>query len=129
MVAGGQREEAGPMLDRPHLLVASRKVKAADAGEGNGARAHGAGLQRHVKIAAGEPFAPEESCCLADHQHFGMGCGIPEFERAVSGPRDDVSGGIGHDRTHRYLAPLGGGFRLREGDAHWLWQFQSHRAT
>ena len=117
------------MLDRPHLLVASRKIKAADAGEGNGARAHGAGLQRHVQIAAREPFAPEDFRCLADHQHLGMGSGILEFQRAVSGPGNDVPGSIGHDRTNRHLTPLGGGFGLRKGDAHWLWQFQSHRAT
>ena len=128
-MAGVQSEEPGPMLDRPHLLVASRKIKPADAGEGDGARAHGAGLQRHMQIAAGEPFVPENFRCLPDYQHLGMGGGILQFQCAVSSPGDDVPGGISHDRTNRYLAPSGGGFGLREGGTHWLWQFQSHRAT
>ncbi len=123
------REEAGAVFDRPHLLIRRREVNPSEAGEGNGPRAHGARLQRHMEIAGCEPFGAQYMCGLADRQHLGMGGGVFQFERAVASPGDNLAREIGDDGTHRNLTPGRCGFSFGESDLHGGWQFQSHRAT
>ena len=82
-----------------------------------------------MKITADETLGAEDLRCLADRQKFGMGGRVLEFQRAVPGTRQDGAGAVRYHRTHGNLAPGGGRFGLGKGRAHWLWQFQSHRAT
>lgn len=128
-MASGLTKEPAAMLDRAHLLVTGREIQPADAGEGNSAGAHRAGLQCHVEIAAREALRARKLRCLTDHQEFGMGSGVLEFQGPVAGPGDDPAPGIRHDCPHGYLAAGGGGLGFGKGKLHWLWQFQLHSAT
>ena len=129
VMAGGLREEAAAVLHRPHLLVARGEIKPADAGEGNGRRAHRAGLQCYIEVATGEAFAAHKAGRGAVRQKLGMGGGVLEFQRAVAGARQDAALPIAHHGADRHLAPARGGFCFRKGGAHWLWQFPLHSAT
>ena len=81
------------------------------------AGAHRAGLERHIEVAADEPFGAEFRRSLADDEHFRMRGRIGEFAGAVSGARDHgaVANQRGADRRFaaHFRRP-----RLGEGEAH-----------
>ena len=109
MMTGGLGEDARAVLDAAALGIGRAVIEAADAGEGNGLRAHGAGLQRDIKIAARQPFRPERVGGLADHQHFGMGRGVGRLARAVARHRDHPpSCALDQHGAHRHLTARGG---------------------
>ena len=91
MMAGGLREEAAAVLDGPHLLVARGKIEPPDAGEGDGARAHGARFKRHMEIAVDEPLGAQACAACADRQQSRHGrsgpsvpaCGFRHVARMV----------------------------------------------
>jgi hypothetical protein len=128
VMAGGLRVEAAAVLHRPHLLIRRAEIKPPDARERNGGGAHGAWLERHVDVAADEALRAEFAGGGADRQNFGVGGRVPQFDGAVAGAGQDLAGPVHHDSTHRHLAAGSGGVCLLEGDPHWLWQFQAHRA-
>lgn len=116
-MAGGLVEEADTVIDRAALRIVGRIIDPPDAGEGDGGRAHGAGLQRHVEIAAGEPLVIQGLASQADGKHFRMGRRIAQFPRTVARR--------GHDpplpddgSAHRHLPARGRGAGLVEGHAH-----------
>ena len=59
VVAGRLIEDARPVLDAAALGIRCAVIEPADARERDRRRAHGARLQRHVEIAAGEPLRAE----------------------------------------------------------------------
>ncbi len=77
------------MLDRPHLLITRAKIQPADPGKGNGPRAHGAGLERHIEVAAGQALRPQQLCCLTDCQHLGMRRRVLPLQRPIAGAGDN----------------------------------------
>jgi len=68
MMAGRLREKPRPVLHGAPLRIACRIIEPPNAREGNGSRAHGAGLERHIEVAAGEPLAAEFGARGADRQ-------------------------------------------------------------
>ena len=54
------------MLDGAAFRVWRAEIEPADAGEGDGRGAHGAGFKRDMEIAAGEPLAAELGAGLSD---------------------------------------------------------------
>src|SRR5581483_11620021 len=72
VVAGRAAEEPHAALDRAALGVGRSVIEPADARERDRASAHGAGLERDIEVAIGEPLAAELLCRLADRQHLGM---------------------------------------------------------
>ena len=85
VVAGRLVEHARAVLDAAALGIGSAEIEPADTRERDGSRAHGAGLQRHVEIAAGEPFLAEHRAGGADGQQLGMRGRVFQLARAVAG--------------------------------------------
>lgn len=117
------------MLDGSHLLVGCRKVEPADAREGNGRRAHGAGLQRDIEIATGEPFGAHSLRRRTNRQQFGMSRRIPQLEGAVARRGHNSPGRIRDGRAHRHLAAGRSRFGFGKGLLHGLWKIEAHRAN
>src|SRR5262249_43891870 len=88
VLAGRGGEEPHPALDRAALGVDGAVIDPSDAGERDRRRAHGAGLERDVEIAVGEPLAAERRCRPPDRHHLGMRGRIALGEGAVAGLRD-----------------------------------------
>ena len=65
-------------------------VDLVDAGEDDGAGAHGAGLEGDIKARAFEPPASEVGGGLGDGQNLGMGGGVLEDFALVVGLADDL---------------------------------------
>ena len=91
MVAGALREEAGAVFDCAHFRVIGTEIDAADAGVGDGTGAHGAGFEGDVEIAVGEAFRAKLCGGLAEHQNFGVGCGVFQFKGVVSSAGEDFA--------------------------------------
>ena len=127
-MAGRLREKPATVFDGSHLLVGCGKIQPPEARKRNRPGAHGAGLQRHIDIAVNQPLGVQQRGGGADRQHLGMGGGVFQFQRAIAGAGEDASCLVSDDSTDRHLAPGGGGLGFLEGEQHWLWQFQSHRA-
>ncbi len=121
-------EEAGAMFHGTHLLISRTKIDTSDAGKRDRTCTHGAGLQRHMEIAAGQALAAELVCCLADHQQFGVRRGVFEFECPVAGNGQYFTIISHQGSSNRYLAPLSGGIGFCQRKAHGVWQFLLHRA-
>lgn len=117
MVAGGLVVEAPAMLDAAAFGIVGAEIEPPDPRKGDGGRAHGAWLQRHIEIAAGKSLRTEHAAGFADCENFRMRGGIDAFARAISCPRED-SFAKNHDGADGYLTARGGGLRLVEGDLH-----------
>ena len=117
MVAGGLAEEARAVVDSAALGVRGGIIEPAQAGERDRAGAHRAWLERHIKIAADQPFGAKPGRGLADDQHFRMRGRIGEFAGAVSGARDHGAFANKRGADRRFAAQFGR-TRLGEGEAH-----------
>ncbi len=105
------------MRDTAGFGIGRRVVQPADTGGGNGGGAHRAGFQRHIQIMSAQTFGPCDAARLADRQNLGMGGGVVQFACAVSGSGNDGAA-ANDDRTHRHLAPQGGGAGLIQRKIH-----------
>lgn len=90
-MAGGLTEEPRPVLNGAALFILCSIVEAADAGEGNGTSAHGAGLQRDIQVAIRKPLGPELLASRSNDLHLGMGRGVAQFQRPVSVSRQNLT--------------------------------------
>jgi len=72
------------------FFVADAEDQSLDAGEGEGAGAHGAGFFGDVEGAAGEAPVAEGVGGLGDGEHFGVGGGVFEEFDLVVGAGDDL---------------------------------------
>ncbi len=115
MVAGGLAEKARPMLHRSALRVRGGKINPPEPGKGNRPRAHGAGLQRHIEIAADQPFRADFGRRLANGQHFGMCGGVPIGQSSVAGRRQKLAVAQNYG-PHRHFAEEGGFAGLIKGE-------------
>jgi len=96
VVAARRTEKADAVLDGATLWVSGPEIKAPDAGKGNRCRAHGTGLQRHVKVGVVEPIRAAGRASRPDCQHLGVRGGIGQAARAVVGAHEDAA--IGHQQ-------------------------------
>ena len=103
MVAGLLREEPRPAAHRTALLILRSEIQPPDPRERNRSRAHGAGLQRHIKIGLAEPLIAERCRPFADDQHFGMRGRVAQLAGAVAGAGDDLALAR-QNRADRHLA-------------------------
>ena len=118
VVAGGAREQARAVVDRPGLGVGGAVVETAQAGEADGVGAHRAGLEGDVEVAGREVAAAEAGGGLTDDQDLGMGSGIVALDDAVAVAGQDLSVGGDDHGTDRNLAAGGGGFGLGKREFH-----------
>src|SRR5262249_17992427 len=101
-------EESSPVLHAPHLLVARPEIETPYAGEGDGSGAHGARLERHIKVAADKPFAAELHRRLANGEEFGMRRRIFQLEGTISGSCHDIARLIDNDTANGDFAARAG---------------------
>ncbi len=113
-MAGFLRKKKRAVFHRPAFLILGGEIEPAQPGEGNRPGAHGAGLERHIKVAAGQSLVAHKPGGGADRQDFGVGGRVVVFHRAIAGGGDDFSvpDDAGADRR---LAARGGGAGLGEG--------------
>ena len=105
MQARGGGEIAHAILDRAALGVGGAVIEAADAGERDRRRAHGAGFERHIEVAVDEPFRAHRLGGAADCDDFRMGGRIAIGKRAIAGLGEQVA--VAHDHAaDRHLAGL-----------------------
>ena len=109
VMAGRRGEKPHAVVHRAALRIGRAVVEPPDARERNRGRAHGAGLERHVEIAVGQPLGAERGGGLPDRQHLGMRGRIAVAQGAVAGARDH--GAVAHD--HAADRHLVGGLRRR----------------
>ena len=103
------------MLDGAAFRVWRAEIEPADAGEGDGRGAHGAGLERDIEIAAGEPLAAELGAGLPDGDELGV-CGrVVELKRAVAGACQHLARGAHHHSADGDLARKAGSLGLARG--------------
>ena len=90
VVAGRRGKEPHAGLHRAALGVGCAVIEPADPRERDRARAHGAGLQRHIEVAVDQPLAADVLGGLAERQDLGMGGGIAVGQGPVAGGGDDL---------------------------------------
>ena len=105
----------GAGLDAAALGIIGAEIEPADAGKGDGRRAHRAGLQGDIEIAADQARLAESLSGGADGQDFGMGRGIVELFHAVAGPGDDLTV-LDQNGADRHLAARAGGLGFLKCD-------------
>ena len=117
MMAGRRREELHAVVHRPALRIGGAVIEPADTGEGDRARAHGAGLERDIEVAVVEPFGAERGRSRPDRDHLGMSRRIAVGQGAIAGAGDD--GAVAHDdAADRHLAPRAGGAGFVQRHSH-----------
>src|SRR3546814_2894961 len=102
---------------RTALRIVGAVIEARDAGVGDRARAHRAGLQRHIEVAAVEALVAELRGGGANRDDFGVRGRIVRFARAVVAFGDELPA-LDHDRADRHLAPFRRDSRELERAAH-----------
>ena len=117
VVAAGAVEQVDAIVDGASLRVGGGVDDAAEAGVGDGASAHGAGLEGDVQVAAIEAASAAGGEGGADGLQFGMGGGIGELAHAIAlGGEDAIA--LHDDGADRGFTG-GGGFRGEiEGEVH-----------
>ena len=73
MVAGRLVKDARPVVDAAALGVIGAEGQAANARQGYGGGAHGAGLKGHDKVAIGKTGRTKAGRGFADNQYLGVG--------------------------------------------------------
>ena len=107
------------MHHRPTLRVLSAIDQPADPGVTDGARAHRAGLQGDNHGQPGQPVGSQRGAGGAQYLDLGVGGRIVAGDRRVGRLGHHFAGdGVEDHRADWNLSGLGGGLRLREGDAH-----------
>ena len=99
-------EQSRPMRRRATFGIGRAVIEPPDARMGNCARAHRAGLQRYVEIAAVQPIRAERSCGIADCGDFGMGGRIVIGDRTVAAAPDNFAS-LHDDGTDGNFARIG----------------------
>ena len=84
MMAGRLSEKARAVFDATAFRVASAEIQAPQPGERDRLGAHGARLEGHINVAAGQAFTAGLTGGGADHQHLGVGCRIIQLAGAVA---------------------------------------------
>jgi putative glutamine amidotransferase len=118
VMAGRLIEDARPVLDAAALRIVGAEEQAADAEEGDGLRAHGAGLERDIEVAGGEARAAEPGRRFAQRQQLGMRGWVAGRLGAVAGCCEDLASLGHHHGADRHLAAGSGGGGFGEGAAH-----------
>ena len=105
-------KESGTADHRPAFRVTGAEDQSTDPGMTDRPGAHGAGLQRDIKLQTGKPVIPELLRGLAQGQDLGMGGRIMTGNRTVVCLRDNaIRSLIDNQRPDRRLARLSGGLR------------------
>ncbi len=105
------------MLDAAALGVQRAEIEPPDPREGDGGRAHGAGLEGDMQIAADETLVADGGAGRSDRQDFRVGRGVGEFARAVSRRGEEFS--VAHDhRADGNLSPRRRRPRLLQRPSH-----------
>lgn len=117
-MTGRLPKKARAIVYRAALGVLSAVIKTPEACKGDGARTHGARLQRDIEVAIDQPFAPQAFCRRANGQNLGMGGWVLEFHYPVAGFGQNLPIRVEDHRSHWHFAPAGGGFCLRKGGGH-----------
>ena len=118
-MAGRLLEQPRPMHHRPTLRVLGAIDQPADPGVTDGARAHRAGLQGDDHGQPRQPVGSQRGAGGAQYLDLGVGGRIVAGDRRVGSLGQHFAGdGVEDQRADRNLSGLGGGLRLREGDAH-----------
>ena len=115
MMASGLREKPGPVFHGSHFFIRRRKVKPAQARKRNGTSTHGTGFERYMEIAIHKALGVQFARGLADRQKLGMGGGVFQFQRAVTGLCYYGARLIRHHGTHRHFAARRCCFGFSEG--------------
>lgn len=103
--------QSNAVFDCAAFGVAGAEIEAPDPCEGDGRRAHGAGLKRNVEVAACQALGREKGTGAANDKYFGVCRRVVQFASSVSGPGNHLS--IPADRgSHGHLAALGSLARL-----------------
>ena len=111
-------EYARAVLHATALRVIGTEDKAAQTGESDGLRAHGAGFERYVETGVLQPFGAEPLRGIADRQQFGMrGRIVQPFDQVVR-PRQNPPVRIRQHRADRHLAGCGRSLGLGQGQLH-----------
>src|SRR5580704_10104441 len=96
-------EEPDPAVDRATLGIGGAVINAAEAGERDGARTHGAGLERDMEVAFGEPLAAERERGGPDRDYLAMGGRVAVGHGAIGRLRDHLA--VAHYHApYRHLA-------------------------
>jgi 23S rRNA pseudouridine2605 synthase len=122
-VAGGLIEHAGALRHPTALGIGGGEHEPADASVANGARAHGARLQRDVKPEPRQAVVAARLRRGANRSDLRMGGRVLKADGGVAARGDHLAktiprGRIKHHCTHRRLAIFGGGLRGGKGEAH-----------
>ncbi len=115
VVACWLRVEARAIVDGSALDVFRGVIESPQAREGNGARTHGAGLERDVEVAADQALRVQGRAGGANGQHLGMGRGIAILPRAIA-RRGDHHAVARDDGADRNFAPRRGCPGFIEGE-------------
>src|ERR1019366_3299671 len=126
MMAGGLREKTRAMFNPATFWIRRREIEATQPREGNRRRAHGAWLQRHMDIAAGEPFGIFGAACPANRQDLRVSGRILVPQGLIAGARNDRP--IAHDHgANWHLAALHGGACFEKSARHGIGVQVMHR--
>jgi hypothetical protein len=117
VMALGLRKDPRSLRDAAGFRVCGPIVKPGDTGIGYGRGAHRARLQRHIQIAACQPFLYQGGAGSADRQHLGVSSWVMQFACSVTGLRQHPVR-ANNDSAHGDLAAGTGGARLVKGDLH-----------
>ena len=119
VMAGRLGENARSVVDAAALLVPGTVVKPRNARQRHRLGAHRTGLQGHIKIAAAETLVTKPFGGGANHQHFGVGRRVPEFNHPVAIARHHCAApALDNDGADRDLGARAGGLRFLERQRH-----------
>ena len=105
------------MLHGAALGVTGGEIDPAQAREGNGPGAHGAGFQRHIEVATVEPLVAQRACGGANGEDLGVGGRVAVADDPIAGGGEDDAIAREHSADGRFAA-RGGRPGLVEGPRH-----------
>jgi hypothetical protein len=114
----GMGEDARPVRHAARLRVGRAVVEPRDAGLADGGGAHRAGLERHVEVAAREPFGPEPRAAARIARISAWAVGSASSRVRLPAAASTGPSGVDDDRAHGHLAPVAGGAGLGQRAVH-----------
>src|SRR5262249_11525147 len=117
VMAGRRGKEAHAAFDRTALGIGRAVIESADARERDRAGAHGAGLERDIEVAIGEPLRADPFGSLTYGQHFRMRGRIAISQGAVARGCDHLVVPDDH-AADRHFAGFAGGFGRLQRQIH-----------